>query len=310
MIMSAALIIGIIAFFYKPVFAVSLNGKLLGYTENKTELQKKLNEYMEIGEGQNIAFVDIESLPEYDLCFRKRGSTTNENEILEKIKTLGKTYYEYYAIVEGEEEKYYVATKEEAEQVIENLKKKNSSNINKIAYTQVFGNELKEFTETDSIVTALYKKKKAVYTGYSSGYTIAYEKVDLGIAFELPVKSGYTITSRFGPRWGTTHTGTDVAAPTGTPIVAAAAGTVEKSTAVIDSDGNYRSYGEYIVINHGNGVKTLYAHCQQRYVAEGQYVQAGELIGTVGSTGNSTGPHLHLEVIVNGKITDPQNYLY
>ena len=308
-IISATIIIGIISVFYRPTYAVSLNGEILGYTTNKTELQQKINQYMMQGEDGNVAFIDIEDLPEYALCLRKRNAETTDEEILSHIKNSGEKYYSYYAIVEGEEEKYYVSTKEEAEQVIEMLKSKKSSNINKIAYTEVFGKDLKEFTETDSIVTALYKKPTTIYNSYSS-YKIAYEKVNLGISLIKPISYGYTITSRFGSRWGTTHTGLDVAAPMGTNIVAAAAGTVTRSTAQVDSAGNYSGYGEYIVISHGNGIQTLYGHCSARYVSEGQYVEQGQLIGAVGSTGKSTGPHLHLEIRINGAVADPQNYLY
>ena len=300
---ATALMVGIISYFYKPTYAVSLNGELLGYTDNKTELQKKLNEYMEADDESNVAFVDVENLPEYDLCFIKRNVSTNDDEILSKIEDSGKTYYQYYAIVENEEEKYYVATKEEAEEVIEKLKNKKSRNIDKIAYTEVLGEELKEFTETDSIITALYKKPVSTYYGTGS-YTIAYEKVELGISLTLPVKSGYTITSRFGPRWGTTHTGTDVAAPTGTAIYAAAAGTVAFS----GNQGN--GYGNYIIINHENGVSTLYGHCSSLSVSTGEYVAQGQYIAAVGSTGNSTGPHLHFEIRKDGARIDPQNYLY
>ena len=296
------LIIGIISFFYKPAYAVSFNGELIGYTENKTDLQKKINEYMENNEN-NIVFIDIENLPTYELCFVKRNTASNDEEILANIEESGKAYYSYYAIVENEEEKYYVATKEEAEKIIESLKSKKSTNIDKLAYTEKFGEELEEFTETDTIITALYKKP--VYSGYSTGaYTIAYEKIDLGIDLALPIASGYTITSRFGPRWGTTHTGTDIAAPMGTAIHAAAAGTV----AFAGNQGN--GYGNYVVIDHGNGVKTLYGHCSTLGISAGQYVAQGEYIAAVGSTGNSTGPHLHFEVIVNGVKTNPQNYIY
>lgn len=302
---AAALIIGIITFFYKPTYAVSLNGELIGYTDNKTELQKKLNEYIEAEDNNNVAFIDIDSLPEYNLCFIKKDVSTNDDEILSKIEETGKTYYQYYAIVENEEEKYYVSTKEEAEEVIEKLKKKKSRNIDKIAYTEVFGEEIKDFTETDSIITALYKKPYTTYSGAGTGsYTIAYQKVDLGISLTLPVKSGYTITSRFGPRWGTTHTGTDVAAPTGTAIYAAAAGTV------IFSGNQGNGYGNYIIIDHGNGVSTLYGHCSSLGVSTGARVSQGQYIAAVGSTGNSTGPHLHFEVRKDGSRLNPQNYVY
>lgn len=302
---ATALIIGIISYFYKPTYAVSINGEFVGYTENKTELQKKLNDYMEADEDSNVAFVDIDNLPEYNLCFIKREIATNDDEILSKIEDSGKKYYEYYAIVESDTEKYYVATKEEAEEVIDTLKKKKSSNINKIAYKEVFGEELKDFTETDSIVKDLYKKPVTTYSGAGTGsYTIATQKVDLGISLALPVKSGYTITSRFGPRWGTTHTGTDVAAPTGTAIYAAAGGTVTFA----GNQGN--GYGNYIILSHGNGVSTLYGHCSSLSVSTGETVSQGQYIAAVGSTGNSTGPHLHFEVRKDGSRLDPQYYVY
>ena len=118
-IIFAILIIGIISIFYKPTYSVTLNGEFIGYTNDKNGLQKKINEYMKGIETQNIAFVDIQTLPEYSLCFVKRDSVDNSEEILEKVKSLGTTYYEYYAILLEDEEKYYVPTKEEAEAIID-----------------------------------------------------------------------------------------------------------------------------------------------------------------------------------------------
>ena len=99
------------------------------------------------------------------------------------------------------------------------------------------------------------------------------------------------------------HTGLDISASTGTPIKAAAGGTVTFS-------GRKGSYGNMVVITHSNGVQTYYAHCNSLNVSAGQTVSQGQTIGTVGSTGNSTGPHLHLEVRVNGVAYNPQNYVY
>ena len=99
------------------------------------------------------------------------------------------------------------------------------------------------------------------------------------------------------------HTGLDIAASTGTPIAAAASGTVTFS-------GTKGSYGKMLVITHGNGVQTYYGHCNALYVSAGTQVSQGQIIGEVGSTGNSTGPHLHLEVRVNGVAYNPQNYVY
>ena len=108
------------------------------------------------------------------------------------------------------------------------------------------------------------------------------------------------------------HTGIDVNINVvGKRVVAVKGGTVITSTALRSSSGAYRSYGEYIVIYHGNGVATLYAHgsAGSRLVSEGQTVSQGQAIMTVGSTGNSTGPHLHFEVRINGSPVNPLGYL-
>lgn len=209
---AAIMIISIISMFYKVTYAVTLEGEFLGYTSDRRELQEKINEYMENGEEDNTAFVDIKTLPEYSLCFLKKETETSDDEIFEKIKGSGETYYQYYAIIDDDDEKYYVATKKEAEKVIDDLTEKNSRNKNDLSYEKKYSKELEEFEETDKIVTALYEKP-IVY--YSPAVTIASatEKVDLGISLIKPISSGYTITSRYGARWGSTHTGLDVASP-------------------------------------------------------------------------------------------------
>lgn len=120
---------------------------------------------------------------------------------------------------------------------------------------------------------------------------------------------GYkTLTSYFGRRFHPvlkiyrSHNGIDVAAPSGANIIAAASGEV------ITSEYS-SSYGNYVVINHGSGVTTLYAHMSVRKVSRGAKVSQGQTIGLVGSTGISTGPHLHFEVSVNGTRQDPQSYV-
>ena len=119
---------------------------------------------------------------------------------------------------------------------------------------------------------------------------------------------GYSPGSAYGwrihPIWGDRrfHAGEDIGAPMGTPILAADSGLV---TVIPD---NVNGYGNYIMINHGGGRVTLYAHMSGFAVSNGATVTQGQTIGYVGSTGNSTGPHLHFEVRVNGATTDPKSY--
>ena len=167
-----------------------------------------------------------------------------------------------------------------------------------------------EIVTTEKIVSDLYKEQpkveeKKVVTSTvkvaSAKVNTSNKKVNLGISLINPISG--TITSRFGQRWGRSHTGLDIGASKGTKIKAAAAGTVTKS-------GTSGGYGQIVVISHGNGVETYYAHCSALYVKVGQKVSQGQVIAAVGSTGNSTGPHLHLEIRVNGVAQNPLNYLY
>lgn len=111
-----------------------------------------------------------------------------------------------------------------------------------------------------------------------------------------------TVTSEFGQRWGRLHAGIDIAAPGGTPIYAAQAGCVSFA-------GVQGGYGNLILIDHGGGTVTAYAHQSRLGAAKGDCVSTGQQIGAVGTTGNSTGNHLHFEVRVNGSARNPRPYL-
>jgi len=111
-----------------------------------------------------------------------------------------------------------------------------------------------------------------------------------------------TVVSGYGMRWGRLHAGIDIAAATGTPTWAVAAGTVIHA-------GWLGGYGNLVVVDHGNGLATANAHASAILVGVGQQVAQGESVALVGSTGNSSGPHLHFEVRVNGGAVDPLFYL-
>lgn len=315
-------VLSVVASFYKISYSVSLNGQMLGYTDNKSKLQTQINEYIENGESQNTAFVQIDSLPQYKICLLKRNVNSDDEKIFETIKSGGTTYYRYYAILENQEEKVYVPDFTEAEEIVNQLKEKNSSNIDNITISEKYDTELKVMDNIDDAFASLYVEPKNVVvasnkkststkstavkaTGtVNTAMTISGTKVALGITLTKPVSG--IISSRFGVRSSirsSAHTGLDIATSTGTPVGAAASGTVTFA-------GWKGSYGNLMVITHSNGVQTYYGHCSKLYCSAGDTVSQGQTIAAVGSTGNSTGPHLHFEIRVNGVAYNPQNYLY
>lgn len=138
-----------------------------------------------------------------------------------------------------------------------------------------------------------------------------------------PVKEGFVPTDRFGYRvlrhaageaWGgnnrSFHAGLDLAAPIGTPIHAPADGVVHFAGRVPRKQSpRVAAYGNFVVLDHGTGTRTVFAHCDRLNVAAGEEVRRGDLIGWVGNTGRSTGPHLHYEVVVNGRPVDPELFI-
>ena len=311
--------LGIILFIvfstYKPMYSVSLDGQFLGYTDNKKELQDKINEYMKKGDqSNNIAFVDIEDLPEYSFCLRKKDSQVDNDKIFNDIVSTGITYYKYYAIMVNSEEKYYVSTFQECDNIIEQLKQQDSDNIDSISYIVKYETGMQDFTPVDTVVAELYVEKPIIvatpiYTDTSSsgtvvtGANLSYSTIYLGnLNFTNPIYG--IVTSRFGVASSirsSYHTGLDIGSSIGTPIAAAESGVVEFS-------GWKSAYGKMITIDHGDGIVTYYAHCSELYKSAGEYVEQGEIIAAVGMTGNTTGPHLHLEVRKDGVAYDPADY--
>lgn len=310
-VLAACLIIGAVVFIYKPTYSVSLGGEFIGYTKDKAQLQTKINEYIEKGDGENIAYVNIDELPDYKLCLLKKDIATNDEEIFDTVKETGTAYYRYYAILDDGEEKSYVATFAEAEQVVAGLKEKNSANKEKITILEKYEAEAEDIVSSEEVISTLYEQppvvKKAATTTYkvasTKGVNTTSQKVNLGISIIQPVSG--VVTSRFGARWGKSHKGIDIGAPKGTAVKAVAAGTV-----TLSSYGYNGGYGNYVIISHGNGVETVYGHCSSLIATVGQKVSQGQAIARVGSTGRSTGNHLHLEIRVNGIAQNPQNYLY
>ena len=181
---------------------------------------------------------------------------------------------------------------EEAEQLIVELEEQLETD--RAAYEEQLAKEQALESEIQSMIAEL-ERQEAANSIVSTGTYI----------WPLP---GYSPGSAYGWRMHPIfhemrfHAGEDIGAPSGTPILAADSGIAT----VIPNNGN--GYANYIIINHGGGRTTLYAHMSAFAVSNGQSVTQGQTIGYVGSTGNSTGPHLHFEVRVNGATTDPKSY--
>ena len=370
-ILAAIVILSILQIAYSQTYEVSLNGKVIGYTRDKVVLQKRINDYINSGNGDDVAFVEVDTLPTYKAVLLKRNIKTNDEEILNKVVESGIAYYKYYAIAVDNQEKAYLKTFGEAEKVIQELKNKKSTNadslgiVEKYAKKQVAEKEIetkvsqsetkvadstttsdvpvdsdgdsdelpdvKELTEVklasvDDSINQLYVQQKSTSrsaknarTSSTGSKSSTYEqrakvvdnsqtgvKTDLGVTLIKPISSGYTITSRFGWRSRDNHPGLDVAAPKGTAIKAAAGGTV----IFAGSGSPYGGYGNIVVIQSNSSTAIRYAHCSKIYVRKGEVVEQGQVIAAVGSTGISTGNHLHFEIRYNGKKIDPQKYVY
>lgn len=159
---SLLFILGIVTSFYKISYSVSIDGEMLGYTDNKSKLQSQINDYIENGENENTAFVQVDNLPEYNICLLKRDVNSDDDKIFDTIKSTGITYYRYYAILENQEEKAYVSNFSDAEAIVSKLKEQNSSNIENITISEKYETELKDMATVEDTVAKLYVKPKKI----------------------------------------------------------------------------------------------------------------------------------------------------
>lgn len=302
---------------YNILFKVTVNGEAIGYVTNKYEIEEEINNYIE-SEEEGVAFRNLEVETEYEPKFVSNQSS-NKEEVLEKIKENISTTYTAYGITIDDDIKTYVGTEEEADKIVADLQEEYKDKLAlNIGVKQTFEKEKIDTVEETVAVSKLKtenidvkvaqieeeakKAEEAKKTEESSNQTTTNNnKVVVAVR---PI-SGGKITSRFGERSSvrsSTHTGLDLAAPTGTTIKAAASGKVTFA-------GYKGSYGYMIKIECDNGYEMWYAHCSKLYVSSGVRVSAGDKIAAVGSTGNSTGSHLHFEIRKNGKALNPQNYM-
>ena len=291
-------IIAIVLIKYKPMYEVKISGEEVGYTENKKALNELITSNIENYESKNVEKVELSETPEYELKLVEKTKESNESEIVIALQKELDITYKYYEIASNTEVIEKVDTIEIAEQIVNNIKEisdgeqiltineKTTSNIEEI--------------NTDTLEVA----KENIIEKLELNTTEAISNINGIKIATLPVSG--TISSRYGAVSSirsSSHTGLDIAASIGTPIKVVADGTVTSAT-------YSGSYGYLVKVDHGNGVETWYAHTSKMYVTAGQDVKAGDVIAAVGNTGNSTGPHLHLEVRINGQHVNPQKYLY
>lgn len=292
-----------ILFKYKPVYAVTIAGETVGYANDKVELESRINSEV-LGHSGNVAFVTMNQFPEYKLEFVNRTEKTNEDEIISSLKQNAEITYKYYAVTINDDVKGYLNTLDEAEQLVADIKEEHKGNLDLDIgireYYTVNVDDAEKIEQTTNMVLAKEELENSV-----EEYIDRETKTVNGIYLAtVPVQG--VVTSRFAAiesvRYGA-HTGLDIGAGSGTPILAVADGTVTYASPM-------GTYGNLVIITHGNGIQTYYAHCSKILVSVGQQVSSGQNIALVGSTGNSTGPHLHLEVRINGTPVNPQRYLY
>lgn len=282
---------------YKTVYAVSLGDQNVGYVENIEDFNKEIEENVINYSGKNVDSVEVKETPTYELTFVNREEKTNEQEIIIEMQKDMEITYKYYEIALADEVIGEVDTNEQAQNIVDELKQKEEDL--ELTITEKTTNNPEEIKTEDfevakANITAKVEEETENVIAKVEGIKIS----------KLPVTG--KISSRYGECSrirSSTHTGLDIATSTGTPISVVADGTVTCA----EYSG---SYGNLVKVNHGNGVETWYAHTSKMYVTAGQSVKAGDVIAAVGSTGNSTGAHLHFEIRINGNHVNPQNYIY
>ena len=298
-----AIIIAIMFIKFRPAYSVSLNGEDIGYVGDEEKFKNEVNENILTPSESNVAFVELDNV-EYTFSLVSRNEI-NEDEVMLALEQSAQNVYRVYEVADlnNEETKVYVNTMEEAEEIVSTLKEQYSEIEPDLVINQIYLDNVDEVNEetiklakqelTDSLQEEL-EEKQEIDSRTVNGIYLAV----------IPVTG--RITSRFGAVESIrdhTHKGIDIAATRGTPILSAASGTVTFA-------GWSSGYGYLVKIDHGSGVETYYGHCSKLYVSAGSTVEAGDKIAAVGSTGNSTGNHLHFEIRLNGEQVNPQKYVY
>ena len=283
-LIASSFIIAIVLIKYKPMYEVKIQGTEVGYVESKKALNESIKNNIENYNNKNIEEVKLNVSPEYQLKLVERTQEENESDIIIALQNELEITYKYYEVAFKGEKIDAVEDKETAEKLVNDIKKLSDEEV-ELEINEKTTENLNELN-----INTLEVAKENIIETLNIDTTTEITNINGIKIATLPVSG--TISSRYGVSSSirsSKHTGLDIAANQGTQIKVVADGTV--------TCASYSgSYGYLVKVDHGNGVETWYAHTSKMYVKEGQEVKAGDVIALVGSTGNSTGPHLHFEV--------------
>ena len=315
--------IGFMAWKFKFVYMVEMGGVELGLVNDKDKFEKDVKDTLENLE-EPVVSAKLQENPKYSLrLVDKDDIDVDDNYVFAKVEEKIEKTYRYYNIKEDDKLLAKVSTKEERDNLLKELEEGKQVKDLKVEeeetkeYYIISYEEAKQLASTnvDNIEnekrSKLAKEKiekrntnivKNIRRGGSvSASSSSNASAMLGsLSFRRPLNSSRVSAGYLGYPG---HRGIDFPSPQGTPVMAAESGTV---TTVMYSN---KSYGNRVIIDHGNGISTLYGHNSTIGVSLGQKVSKGQTIAGVGSTGNSTGNHVHFEIRINGKPINPTSYV-
>ena len=291
-------------------FGLYIDGKLIGATSDVTALNAQLKKVL-VDYRQGY---DSKTTTEFANDVKVKSGNFSEDEIM-SVKDIMESAQDLFSISLSTDIVYNREIKYETQAEYDDTK---SSSYKKTKTEGKNGEEkvtlrttFIDGQQTDAVETDCEVIKKAVdevviigTKGSGSSSSSNLNSSSSG-SFSWPMPFTHNITSYYGERWGRLHSGVDISdgGIYGQPISASDSGTV------IFAGNDNSGYGNYVIIDHGNGYKTLYGHCSSLAVSAGQSVSKGDTVGYVGSTGNSTGPHLHFEVRYGDNRLDPMQFV-
>ena len=301
------------------VSALYIDGKLMGAVADGDELNNALNAVLTQAKADydDTTTTEFANKVEVKAYSGKDSLKTTEqlmSEVENKLSVKLETDWTYEAETEYETELSFDSSQPSTYEDVTQEGKNGKSQIT-IRLTYTDGVQTDAVITEEKVITKAVTKKVTIGTadGISEEYLAAANSEDdnvviagsSGSGFIWPVLHTHEVSSYMEWRWGRMHNGIDIAGggDYGQPIIASMGGTVTWS----GDDGG--GYGNYVMIDHGNGFVTVYGHASELACSTGDVVSQGQTIAYVGSTGNSTGPHLHFEIRLNGDYQDPLNYV-